>query len=219
MPNIRDELIVSCLIDEDESDCDEVIRAENDCEPDRLSIASDHQSEEDAEDVNLGLADDSRFNVQLHCSKSRSHSSKVKPASRKRRISKKSKIPTTRKQKPTHRCQRSKKDQTQPSHEPDANTSESQPQDNETENNRTSSRQSNTSDDIPLSRLIQNTQLAEPSSSQQRESSSSVNYFVENPVRTNVRTTNENIITEVPGVKSRAKGKKSHLECFELFFV
>ncbi|CAG5031791.1 unnamed protein product [Parnassius apollo] len=37
------------------------------------------------------------------------------------------------------------------------------------------------------------------------------------PPRTNVRTRSENIITQLPGVKSQYKNKNTSLECFEVF--
>ncbi|GBP78767.1 Facilitated trehalose transporter Tret1 [Eumeta japonica] len=39
------------------------------------------------------------------------------------------------------------------------------------------------------------------------------------PPRTNVRTRSENIITHLPGCKPAVRDKKTHLECFEIFFT
>lgn len=145
MASIRDELIEQCLLEEDDSDCDAVIPCENDCESDHLSIASGHQSEVDAEDIN---------------------------------------------QLPTHL-------QSHPIRQ---------------------SRSRQSSNESTLSNR-EHPRILSPTLSVSR------NYFIgkdgtkwqKNPPRINVRTRNENIIKETPGVKSHARNKKSHLECFELF--
>lgn len=199
MAFIRDELIQQYLLEEDDTDCDDIIPCENDCESDHLSIASDHGSEADAENVNVNQPLTKEHSQRQSRSRQRQASRKAgrrSPCIRERTRTSSREIEISSAEIEAERPASSASEEI-----PLAHLIQTESSNENTSSNQNSDTQS------------------------QSSSSSSRDYFIgkdgtkwqKNPPRTNVRTRNENIITASPGVKSHASYKKSLLDCFELF--